>query len=447
MYLFKNAMKNIGRNKGRNIIVGIVMVSVLALSSISLVINATSDKIKETYKETFGSEVYVQMDIDKMMASGDLEFGFEELSNQHAEKLKQSEYLKETRVIYTMPGVSSTSKPIEVENDSDQSGNMMMVGGSSADFRISAYSDMKFMSDFEDGSRKLVEGRIAEGKNEALVSKDFADLNSLKVGDTFKVGYSEDKSEMELTIVGLFFDTATDNHGFIPFAEMNPKNEIIVSEDTLLEYTGSNEAWAHRFYTFYLKNPDLLEAFNDYAYEIGMSDTLMMTTNTGAYQQMVGPLEGIAKTSMNMLWLILIFGSGLVVLMSVLSVRERKYEVGVLRAIGMKKKQLIKTFLYESLIIMITCLVIGMGIGGLMAKPVSAMMLEQQNSMPQGGVIGSVSVVGGDPQEFEIGEVEFSSKAMMQVSAVGLLIALVSTSVGVIYVLRYEPMEILSERN
>lgn len=447
MYLFKNAMKNLGRNKGRNIIVGIVMVSVLALSSISLVINATSDKIKDAYKETYGSEVFVLADIEKMIANGTEQFLYEELTNEQADKLKQSENLKETKVIYGVSALSSTSKPIEVEDDSDSSGNIIMNGGGVvADFKISAYSDMKFMEDFDNGTRKLLEGRISEGKNEALVSKEFAELNKLKLGDTFKIGYAEDKSEMELTVAGIFLDTVSNNLGFIPFAEMNPKNEIIVTEETLLDYMGTNE-WGYRFYTFYLKNPDLLKAFNDEAHEIGMSENLMMTTDTGRYQQMVGPIEGIAKTSMNMLWLILIFGSGLVVLMSVLSVRERKYEVGVLRAIGMKKKQLMKTFLYESLIMMIACLMLGMGVGGLMAKPVSSMMLEQQKSSPQTGMIGSISIGGPAQEELDIGDVQFSTKAFLQVSTVGLLIALVSTSVGVVYVMRYEPMEILSERN
>ena len=133
--------------------------------------------------------------------------------------------------------------------------------------------------------------------------------------------------------------------------------------------------------------------------------------------------------------------------MSVLSVRERKYEVGVLRAIGMKKKQLMKTFLYESLIMMIACLMLGMGVGGLMAKPVSSMMLEQQKSSPQTGMIGSISIGGPAQEELDIGDVQFSTKAFLQVSTVGLLISLVSTSVGVVYVMRYEPMEILSERN
>ena len=447
MYLFKNAMKNLGRNKGRNIIVGIVMVSVLALSSISLVINATSDKIKDAYKEMYGSEVFVQADIEKLIANGTEQFLYEELTNEQAEKLKKSESLKETKVIYGLSALSSTTKPIEVEDDSEATGNIIMNGGGVvADFKIRAYSDLKFMTDFEKGTRKLLEGRMSEGKNEALVSKEFAELNKLKLGDTFKMGYAEDKSEMELTVAGIFLDTVSNNLGFIPFAEMNPKNEIIVSEETLLDYMGTNE-WGYKFYTFYLKNPDLLKAFNDEAHEIGMSENLMMATDTGAYQQMVGPLEGVAKTSMNMLWLILIFGSGLVVLMSVLSVRERKYEVGVLRAIGMKKKQLMKTFLYESLVIMIACLMMGMGVGGLMAKPVSNMMLEQQKSSPQTGIIGSISVGGPAQEELDIGDVQFSTKAFLQVSAVGLLIALVSTSVGVVYVMRYEPMEILSERN
>ncbi len=39
--------------------------------------------------------------------------------------------------------------------------------------------------------------------------------------------------------------------------------------------------------------------------------------------------------------LVLVFGGSVLILISILGIRERKYEIGVLRAMGMKKEKLL----------------------------------------------------------------------------------------------------------
>lgn len=67
MYIIKNAIKNIARNKGRNLLLGFIIFALILATTVALVINATSRGIIEDYKTRFGSKVTLSVDFDKLM--------------------------------------------------------------------------------------------------------------------------------------------------------------------------------------------------------------------------------------------------------------------------------------------------------------------------------------------------------------------------------------------
>ena len=106
---------------------------------------------------------------------------------------------------------------------------------------------------------------------------------------------------------------------------------------------------------------------------------------------------------------------------------------------GMKKFKVVRGIIYESLIMIGLCLVIGLGIGAVTAQPLADSISENQQTQSQG--FGYAQV-----QTEEI-EVSLTADAALKVSGVAILLAVLSSSAGVLYILRYEPMNILSERN
>ena len=66
MYILKNAAKNLLRNKGRNMIIAFIMLSMLTFTSISMIINSTTNQVIENYKKQFGSEIYLTYDEEKI---------------------------------------------------------------------------------------------------------------------------------------------------------------------------------------------------------------------------------------------------------------------------------------------------------------------------------------------------------------------------------------------
>ena len=59
MYILQNALKNLVRNKGRNLMIGAIIFVIILTTVVSLIINNTSSAVIEDYKERFASEVRI----------------------------------------------------------------------------------------------------------------------------------------------------------------------------------------------------------------------------------------------------------------------------------------------------------------------------------------------------------------------------------------------------
>jgi putative ABC transport system permease protein len=55
MYILQKKIKNVVRNKGRNILLGAIIFAIIVTTVISLIINTASGSIIEDYKARFGA--------------------------------------------------------------------------------------------------------------------------------------------------------------------------------------------------------------------------------------------------------------------------------------------------------------------------------------------------------------------------------------------------------
>lgn len=65
MYVIQNAIKNVGRNKGRNILMAVIIFAIMLTTAVSIIINTTTGTIIEDYKSRFGSEVNITFDTNQ----------------------------------------------------------------------------------------------------------------------------------------------------------------------------------------------------------------------------------------------------------------------------------------------------------------------------------------------------------------------------------------------
>ncbi|HAR85510.1 cell division protein FtsX [Clostridium sulfidigenes] len=474
MYILKNACKNLTRNKGRNILLGVIMIAILSCAAISVIINTASNEIINGYKDKFGSEVFIQSNQEKMqekMNNGDMGSFDEGPSNELKEKLAKSEHLKETIFSSSFIGYSDKIKALdqdEVEKRNKEYGNsggmnVNVIGGNKKSenakdgyLNILGGLNKAGREEFNNGTRKITDGKMPEKDGEAMISEDFAKLNNLKVGDSFKSQNPDDPDNFEslqLTVSGIYYDgSKSDSMGF-KHPIINRKNEIITTYDTLRKYNEKvkkDKDLINLDAQYYLKNPDLLDAFNEEAHKKGLSDTLEISTDATSYNNIVKPIEGLKKVSNIFMFLVLGFGGSILILISILGIRERKYEIGVLRAMGMKKGKVALGLIFETLFMIGISLTVGLGIGSLSAQPISNILLQGQLDAQKEASSGMMSVAMGATSSappIEKLDVFLSGEAVLGITLIALLLGAVSIGIGILYIMRFEPRKILSERN
>jgi len=330
VYILANALKNLGRNKGRNILIGIMIFLIITASMVTLCINNTTRSIIDDYKNRFGSEVTIGADLTQLVNTGTL--GTYQappaITPQQYLRFAESEYLKESRILASATAGGESIKAVdESENGNVQFGGGITLSGATqteGDPYVSPKLNLfaNKWSDFEEGNRELYEGKMPEKTGECIVSKELAELNDWKVGDKIQLESSvlsvEDSKQtiknktVELTLTGIYLDGTEPYSSQFKMPLMNRRNEVLTTLDTLLaNYPNTLSVSAK----YYLKKPSLLKSFDAELRAKGLDDYYKVSTDEAGYQKVVGPVEGLKKVALTFMLIVLIFGGVILVLL------------------------------------------------------------------------------------------------------------------------------------
>jgi putative ABC transport system permease protein len=452
VYLLTNAAKNLVRNKGRNLLVGVILFTIIVAASVSVLIDSTAGAVITDYKSRFGSQVYLDLDYEKAVAAGNYEEwdgskGVSEITPDQQFKFADSKYLHESKMTASAMINFPDAVPLDNIDDPDLQAKGYLIGS----------NDPDISEDFKSGARKIIDGRAVEAANEAMISQEFAELNKLKVGDTLNIKRTGNNKELALKIVGIFEDNTMLGAENSPYMQKNPllnrNNEILTGIDTVKEF-GASYVDA----SYFLNSPDDLGAFESELRAKGLPDYYKLRTDEAGYKAVVGPVEGMTKLTTTFMVVVLALGAVILLLISTLAVRERKYEIGVLRAMGMRKRGVATGFVAEMLIMTLIALVIGFAISAVISQPIANSLLANQielaaeaakNSMGSVTTLNNGAGAGSAAALTPLSQlnVALTASAITQISLIALALAVVSSAVGIVYITRFEPMKILSERN
>jgi len=297
--------------------------------------------------------------------------------------------------------------------------------------------------------------------NECIISEDLASLNNISVGGTIELrGSVATDKEYRLTVVGIYSDRTEEYLNimlmFNRAVSENRRNEIFTSFDTLMATGWETNAGLDMKAYYFLKNPDDVRLFEDEVRSKDLPITYNVSINQAAYDKVAGPLSGMRNAVTTFMILILILGAVVLALISFMAVRERKYEVGVLRAMGMERNKVAFGILAEAVMISAVCLCVGLGAGYFISQPLADSLLEgrvaEVNAAPEANkalFVGGQSQIGdgseGYSPESEIA-VSLGVNVLLQIVAVTLALAAMSGVIGVVLITQYEPLKILRER-
>lgn len=490
MYLLENALQNVFRNKGRNILIGAVIFAVIVTTVIALMINNTAGSIIDDYKSRFDSEVRLQPNTEKLQeeamknsTDGRFRIMMPSLDADQYIAYGQSEYLAGSVYTSTAGAISDGSLTAVAAELGGGSGMVRIGGGPGAESEeevppMEYYFNMKGnqFSEFESGTRTLTDGSkpIAElGLNECYISTELAELNGTQIGDTFTfTGEQRNREDNSveymtytLTVAGLYYDLTDEYAGMTQQnAYTNRRNEVLTTYETVAQPYVSGLNGIRISGTFYLKAPSMLEAYTAELRAKGLPEVFDVTTDTATYEAIVTPVENLTGIAVTFMLVVLVFGGIIIALLSSIAIRERKYEIGVLRAMGLKKGKVAFGLWSEMLMVTLCCLILGLSIGPLAAQPVTDLLLDKQveaaksaqSQPPSGGfggrggmmntmMFGGQAAVSAEP----LSEIDLSLgwNTAAQIAGISLLLASLAALIAISRITKYEPIKILMERN
>ena len=554
MYIMKNALRCIGRSKGRNILIGIIALVIAISACIGLSIRQAAESAKTSALE--GMSVTATISYDRASAMGNMSGGrpgmgggfsggsfdpsqFGDIMGKGS-SLTLEEYQKYAGAesvqdfYYTLTAYFNGSEnfsPVSDETeDSDSDGELEgslgsggmsgfpggmggkdFMRGASGDFSVIGYSSDSSMTAFVNGTASIVDGSMfEEGTSELLcvISEELAMYNGLAVGDTIIVTNPSLESETyTLTISGIYTSSENNDFSMSMFgASQDPANRIYMSASALQAVLDASEESSTTITndygreteskitgtltaTYSFADTDAYYAFEEEVRTLGLDESYTVSSSDiTSFENSIAPLNTLGTMAGWFLLVILIIGGIILVVLNIFNVRERKYEVGVLTAMGMKKWKVAAQFMCEILVVTMIAVVLGAGIGAISSVPVTNALLEgqvqsqnnQQNQMDQnfgrpgnmGGGFPGGNMGGGRPSDMPsdmpdmgggnnpfgdmfggaadyITEVDSAMNltVVFQMIGVGLLLTLIASAASVLFIMRYDPLKILANRD
>ena len=468
MYLFTNAVKNLSRNKGRNLLIAAITLAIVISTVVTLTIHNAASRVVDDIRLDLGSRVSIRQDFIEMRQAGlDARTDMQHIPLTDFVAFAESPYLRHTTfqadVLAWSDTVFALDDPALGTNTRAMDDGTIMF---TETLRLVTTSAPDLLPDFGT-DRHMVEGRMFAGINEAIISQDLAAFNGIALGDTIALtgAFATDQA-FHLTIVGIYAD-ATEPYlnpwmlMFGAFPAENRRNEIITSFDTLLATGWETNGGLDINFQYFLADPDYLGAFESQVRAMGLPLTYNVDINRAAFERVTGPLAGMSSAAVTFLAVVLVLGAITLGLISYLAIRERKYEVGVLGAMGMARGKVAVGMIAESVMIAALCLVIGLGVGSPLAQPIADGILdgrvaEADTAAEDSPMAGRALFVGGQAQigdgtegyspvsEIQLG---ISTDVVLQIILITLALTAITGMMGVAIITKYEPLKILRERN
>lgn len=486
MNFLKRAMLSISKKKIKSLILFVVLLVIANMVLVGLSIQTATKKSTELAREKLGSDVTLKVNDQKFMEQrrNNKEEGSSSrpsLTTDIADTLKDNEHVTQYNYISSSFGLAKNFENVKNEDSSDDTNSeekpkgMFKMGGSDVttmpEISFSGTIATNLLSDFKNGDSKITEGRgITKddaGKNVVVIEKNLAKENSLKVGSKIQVASVDENTTLELEVVGIYeVNSDGNNNDNRNMDFLNPYNKIYMPYDIVSKVSTGDNTNSKNITSavYFMDNADNIESFKEYAKNKKIDlETYTLDANDQLYTQMVGPIENVGSFSKTLVATVSIAGAMILVLIIALSLKDRKYEIGVLLSLGESKFKVISQLVVEVLLVASIAFATSAFTGNLAANKIGDSLLaneikvtessstqENQNFGGRGpmvvgpGRMNSNAIKNADVVKDM--DVSVTSKDLEKLAGIGLLIVIASAAIPTISVLRFSPKTILSKR-
>ena len=438
MYIIKNALVNIKRNKGRNILIALIIMVISAACAVTLAIRESAEKIITSYEEQNKIEATISLNRESIMKEfRDSNKSQEEMINafnsiesvteEDIIKYGDSDYLESFYYTYdlsvnakdikeatdslvketttTKTETTTRTEKFEGSSGGNRPGMPPSDGGSrtttskkttttqiekifnekasAGAFNLIGYNSYDDMKDFISGNYVVTSGEVSSDfeSDTCVISEELATLNNLEVGSKITIVDPKDSTKTyELEVTGIYKEN-TDSSSNMKNMFTSSANKIITNINFVKKVlAGNSELNATITPIFIVKDADSVEKFTSEITEKGLSTYYQVTSNLETIESATESVKNVRIFATTFLLITLIIGGVVLVVINMINIRERKYEIGVLRTIGMKKSKVSLQFMFELLVVCLIALLMGAGIGSFTSVPVANSLLANEIS-------------------------------------------------------------------
>ncbi|MBD0739354.1 ABC transporter permease [Streptomyces sp. CBMA29] len=316
------------------------------------------------------------------------------------------------------------------------------VGGGTDGLTLNGVRASETLLDFATGRVRVVAGRgitVADARRKViLLERRLAAKHGITVGDTVELGGAGGRRE-PFEVVGLYRDTRQDPPQWVSAADLGANQVYVPVAAVTALGLGAKPTEA----VFTIGSPDRAERLHAEAVRLLGPKGFRFDVNDKAYRDQVLPLRRVAAFAGALVWLIALCGAAILGLVVLLTVKERRAELGMLLALGERKWKLIGQHTVEVTVLLLPAL----GVAALAGQSLAHRAGETLLAREQYG--GAASDKGGTPaapaDTLAAPDIRMSAGDLGKVAGIGLGIALVSTVLPGVGILRLHPRSILTD--
>ncbi|MEX0380416.1 ABC transporter permease [Leuconostoc sp. MS02] len=361
-----------------------------------------------------------------------------------------------------------------ISTSSSSAGPRGGFGGneSTGDISLSGVSTTAAESNFKSKSDTIMSGRgiTSADKNthNVVIESELATSNSMKVGDTITVKTTDDREKSySLKVVGIYrAKTVSSQSGqggpSRPGMNQDPANTMYSSYTLAGTINGDTTSVNSVVYT--LTDSSEEKSFMKATKKL-ISSNFSLTSSSETYALLMKPMKNVQSFANKIVWVIGIAGTIILALITVLMIRERRHEIGVLMSLGESKFKIVLQLFSELFAILVVSLIIASVAGNFVSNAVGKQLVSQQitatqttradagfgSNRQQGGSIdgspmgrnkqNAVTVTG---RQVDTLKTKLSGQAMIELGGLGLGIIAIAVIAGATPIFRLKPKKILS---
>lgn len=498
MYVIKNAWISITRNKGRNILIGIIVLIVAIMTTVALAINNTASDLIGSYESAYDKEVTISFNRKETMKDfdfsnrdeiSDMKDKFNNMASYSISDIENFATSKHIERYYYTYSTSLNGKNIEKatattgDSDDKNPGKFGGFGGSpdmrapgdqtaSLDFTITGYNSIEAMSDFISGTYQISEisddawNKAFDG-NYAFINSELASYNNLKLGSKITLE-DEDNHTFSFTVIGIFSENNPEESATFNLFS-NSANTIITNSTAVANIIAKNSDLMSTLNpTFIIDDYNNVSEVQAEFYEKGLDESFILETNEELATSGLTSIKNVQTFATTFLIISFVIGGIVLFVINMINIRERKYEIGVFRTIGMSKAKLTLQFTSELLIVSLVALIIGATIGAASSSGISNALLsneinssnsrtsniqenfgQRKDGGPDGNMPDMKNIKMGAPtvSAYDSINAVVGIGEIIELLGLGLVLVLISSLASMISIQKFSPLTILKERS